>query len=70
MRNVSFTKMQGLGNDFVLLDGPLQLSTDEIAELCERRFGIGADGVLIVTNTDPVRMEYWNADGSAAEISS
>jgi len=60
--------MQGLGNDFVVLDGPLQLSSEEIAELCDRRFGIGADGVLIVTNTDPVRMEYWNADGSAAEM--
>ena len=68
MRNISFTKMQGLGNDFVVLDGPMQLTTDEIGELCDRRFGIGADGVLVVTNGDPVRMEYWNADGSDAEM--
>ena len=68
MRNLSFTKMQGLGNDFVVLDGPLGLSTEEIVEVCDRRFGIGADGVLVVTKLDPVRMEYWNADGSQAEM--
>ena len=68
LRNVTFTKMQGLGNDFVVLDGPMQLSADEIGELCDRRFGIGADGVLVVTNVDPIRMEYWNADGSPAEM--
>jgi diaminopimelate epimerase len=68
MRPVAFTKMQGLGNDFVVLDGPLQLTAAEIAELCDRRFGIGADGVLVVTNGEPIRMEYWNADGSVAEM--
>ena len=60
--------MQGLGNDFVVLDGPLDLSEAEIVELCDRRFGIGADGVLVVTDGDPIRMEYWNADGSQAEM--
>lgn len=68
MRAFQFTKMQGLGNDFVVLDGPAQLSTDEIRDLCDRRFGVGADGVLVVTNGDPIRMEYWNADGSPAEM--
>lgn len=68
MRGFAFTKMQGLGNDFVVLEGPMQLSTDEIAELCDRRYGVGADGVLVVTQGDPVRMEYWNADGSVAEM--
>lgn len=68
MRNLAFTKMQGLGNDFIVVDGPLQLSTEEIVEVCDRRFGIGADGVLVVTNLDPLRMEYWNADGSPAEM--
>lgn len=68
MRNVSFTKMQGLGNDFVVIEGPIQLLTEEIVEICDRRFGIGADGVLVVTNGDPIRMEYWNADGSVAEM--
>lgn len=68
MRTLTFTKMQGLGNDFVVLDGPLELSREDIGEICDRRFGIGADGVLVVSNGDPIRMEYWNADGSPAEM--
>ena len=68
MRNLDFVKMQGLGNDFVVLEGPMQLKSAEITELCNRRFGIGADGVLVATQGDPVRMEYWNADGSPAEL--
>ena len=68
MKAVTFTKMQGLGNDFVVLDGPMALTAAEIGELCDRRFGIGADGVLVVSNGDPVRMEYWNADGTPAEM--
>lgn len=67
-RSLQFTKMQGLGNDFVVLDGPQHLDRDEIVQICDRRFGIGADGVLIVTRGDPIRMEYWNADGSVAEM--
>jgi len=68
VRALDFTKMQGLGNDFVVVDGPMTLSPGEISSLCDRRFGIGADGVLVVTNGDPIRMEYWNSDGSAAEM--
>lgn len=68
MRYFQFTKMQGLGNDFVVLEGPMSLADDEIAWLCDRRHGVGADGVLVITQVDPVRMEYWNADGSAAEM--
>lgn len=68
MRAFQFTKMQGLGNDFVVLEGPQNLSSDEVVRLCDRRFGIGADGVLVVTNGDPIGMEYWNADGSQAEM--
>ena len=68
MRALTFTKMQGLGNDFIVLDGPISLGSDEIVELCDRRFGIGADGILTVTNGDPIRMGYWNADGSEAEM--
>ncbi|HEX9847044.1 MAG TPA: diaminopimelate epimerase [Acidimicrobiia bacterium] len=65
---IQFTKMHGLGNDFVVVEGPRQMSPDEIADLCDRRFGIGADGVIVVTRGDPIRMEYWNADGSLAEM--
>lgn len=68
MRSLPFTKMQGLGNDFVVMEGPMRLDPDEIKRLCERRFGVGADGVLVVTVGDPIRMEYWNADGSTAEM--
>ncbi len=68
MRPLQFVKMQGLGNDFVVIEGPVALSPADIAEICDRRFGVGADGVLAVTRGDPIRMDYWNADGSAAEM--
>jgi len=68
LRNLAFTKMQGLGNDFLVLDGPIGLSADEISELCDRRLGVGADGGLVVSRADSIRMEYWNADGSPAEM--
>ncbi len=65
---MDFVKMEGLGNDFVVLDGPREVSPAEVAAWCDRRIGIGADGVLVVTGGETVRMEYWNADGSAAEM--
>lgn len=65
---LDFVKMQGLGNDFIVVEGPATFSREEVARLCDRRFGIGADGILVLTRGDPVRMEYWNADGSAAEM--
>jgi diaminopimelate epimerase len=68
LRKIAFTKMQALGNDFIVMNGPLGLSTDEIVEFCDRRFGIGADGVLVVSRGDDIGMEYWNADGSPAEM--
>lgn len=64
-----FTKMHGLGNDFVVVDGPIHLSHAQLADLCHRRLGVGADGVLAVsTNGLRITMHYWNADGSAAEM--
>jgi diaminopimelate epimerase len=63
-----FTKMQGLGNDFIVLEGPGKPSSDDVVRLCDRRFGIGADGVLVVSAGPPVVMDYWNADGSPAEM--
>lgn len=57
--------MEGLGNDFVVLEGDA-LEPDLIPLLCDRRRGVGADGVLVV---DPrPAMRYWNADGSPAEM--
>lgn len=67
---MDFTKMEGLGNDFVVVDGPVDPYPQQIAEWCDRRRGIGADGVLEVTplSNVRVRMRYWNADGGAAEM--
>ena len=69
-----FTKMNGAGNDFVLLDnraGDLALTREQIARLCDRHRGVGADGVLVLerpTNGADFRMRYYNADGGEAEM--
>ena len=69
-----FTKMNGAGNDFVMLDnraGELQLARDQIAHICDRHRGVGADGVLILekaANGADFRMRYYNADGGEAEM--
>ena len=64
-----FWKMEGLGNDFVVVVGSHSFSTSEIAALCDRRRGVGADGVLVVSgDRDRVGMSYFNADGSEAEM--
>jgi diaminopimelate epimerase len=69
-----FTKMNGAGNDFVLLDnrdGSLRLTRAQIARLCDRHRGVGADGLLLVEppeNDADFRMRYYNADGGEAEM--
>ncbi len=74
MPKLSFIKMNGAGNDFVMLDnrgGNLQLASSQIAQLCDRHRGIGADGVLVIepaTNGATFRMRYYNADGGEAEM--
>jgi diaminopimelate epimerase len=68
MSRYEFTKMQGLGNDFVVLEGPAKPPGADVILLCDRHFGIGADGVLVVTPGSPIAMDYWNADGSPAEM--
>jgi len=71
---LKFTKMNGAGNDFVMLDnldGRLALAPGQIASLCDRHRGVGADGVLIVerpANGADFRMRYYNADGGEAEM--
>jgi len=66
---MDFVKMEGLGNDFMVVTGPLHPSPSDVAAWCDRRRGVGADGLLVVTPHDPgVRMQYWNADGSVAEM--
>jgi diaminopimelate epimerase len=69
-----FTKMNGAGNDFILLDnraGDIHLDRSQIARLCDRHRGIGADGILLVekaSNHADFRMRYFNADGGEAEM--
>jgi diaminopimelate epimerase len=67
---MDFVKMEGLGNDFIVVDGPVELSAELISSWCDRRFGVGADGVLEVTRRgeDRIKMRYWNADGGEAEM--
>ncbi len=71
---LSFTKMNGAGNDFVMLDNrdlSLALTKDQIEKLCDRHRGIGADGLLCVepaTDGGDFKMRYYNADGGEAEM--
>ncbi len=69
---LEFTKMNGAGNDFVMVDnrdGSRTLSRDQIARLCDRHRGIGADGLIAVEGTAELpRMRYYNADGGEAEM--
>jgi diaminopimelate epimerase len=71
---LTFTKMNGAGNDFIMLDNrdmALGLGTAEISLLCDRHRGIGADGMLVIepaNNGGDFRMRYYNADGNEAEM--
>ncbi|MDR2672050.1 MAG: diaminopimelate epimerase [Coriobacteriales bacterium] len=72
---VDFEKIHGAGNDFIIIDDPecaLELSPQHVGALCDRHFGIGADGIILARsspNPDCVSyMHYINADGSLAEM--
>jgi diaminopimelate epimerase len=56
-----FTKMHGAGNDFVVLDAtraPIELSAQQVQRLGDRRFGVGADQVLVVERTDTPGVDF------------
>ena len=76
---LQFSKYQGLGNDFLMLDGRGASSTDasygltpeRIQRLCDRRFGVGADGVILALpprQGGELRMRIFNADGTEPEM--
>ena len=72
-RILPFVKMHGAGNDFLMLDGrqlDAPLDAVAVAFLCDRRRGVGADGLIVVAPADGLdfRMVYWNADGGEARM--
>lgn len=86
VNQIDFTKGHGTGNDFVLVldaDAELKLSQKQIAKICDRNFGVGADGLIRVVRTKNSPevshllkdapeaewfMDYYNADGATAEM--
>ncbi|HET6672662.1 MAG TPA: diaminopimelate epimerase [Agromyces sp.] len=84
--DLRFTKGQGTGNDFVLFsdpEGDTELTPTQIVAVCDRRFGVGADGIIRAVRSANLDdgaaalaenpkatwfMDYWNADGSASEM--
>lgn len=70
---MKFSKYHGTGNDFIIIDnrlGDIKLSTSEIAALCHRRFGIGADGLMLLELAlgYDFKMVYYNADGHESSL--
>jgi len=71
---IDFYKYQGTGNDFIILDNRLgnytQLTSVEIAYLCDRRFGIGGDGLMLLQLKDgyDFEMVYYNSDGAEGSM--
>jgi diaminopimelate epimerase len=69
-----FTKMNGAGNDFVMIDnraGDVRLEPKQIVHICDRHQGVGADGILLLekgSNGADFRMRYYNRDGGEAEM--
>ncbi|TFC25903.1 diaminopimelate epimerase [Cryobacterium sp. TMT2-18-3] len=84
--DLNFTKGHGTGNDFVLFsdpDGQIDLTPSQIRAICDRRFGIGADGIIRAVRSTSLAagaialaeddaaewfMDYWNADGTVSEM--
>lgn len=74
MKPIPFQKWQGAGNDFVIIDNRTGeysgFAAGFIKKLCDRHFGIGADGLMLIGHDDKAdfRMSYFNSDGYAAEM--
>jgi len=71
---VDFYKYQGTGNDFVILDNRQNqydsLTTKQVKKICHRRFGIGADGLMLLNNIAgyDFEMKYYNSDGNPSSM--
>lgn len=72
---LEFAKLNGLGNDFVMIDnmdGKIELAPEQVAWLCDRHFGIGGDGVILVEahqeDGSDAFMNYINSDGTFAQM--
>lgn len=73
---LNFFKYQGTGNDFIMVDNRTSVlsknDTNLIRSLCDRRFGIGADGLILLENSpnegEDFKMVYFNADGNESSM--
>src|SRR3954469_18713812 len=72
---VDFTKMNGAGNDFVLIDNrerKLKLTREQVVRLCHRQRGVGADGLFLLVPSTSGKAdwawEFYNSDGSSADM--
>ncbi len=70
MRKITFTKMVASGNDFVVTEGGQYASAKLARNICDRKYGVGADGLLVLCKSKIAdeRMRIFNADGSEAEM--
>jgi len=69
----NFFKYQGTGNDFIIIDNrnsDISLNNNKVKELCDRRFGIGADGLMLLENHSELdfNMRYFNSDGNESTM--
>jgi diaminopimelate epimerase len=68
---IKFHKYSGNGNDFIILNRPeITLTTELISSMCNRHFGVGADGILVLSSAENAdgRMQIYNSDGGEAEM--
>ncbi|HEV2831877.1 MAG TPA: diaminopimelate epimerase, partial [Hanamia sp.] len=71
---IEFYKYQGAGNDFILLDNRQKnydgITSEQVKKLCDRHFGIGSDGLMLLNNKEGFDFEmiYYNADGKEGSM--
>jgi len=75
MKELKFVKMTGAGNDFIIIDRELNfvdITKEDIKLLCDRKYGIGADGLIIIHNSDDAKcafsVDFYNSDGSSGML--